>query len=231
MQIDPQQLLTLLQLGDSMFPSGAFVHSEGLETYVQQGVIRDAQQLEAYLHTRLLAGSARQDMIALHSAMDIYQARDEAVLLYLDQYLSALKLVKETREASVRVGRQMLRTTLALYPDDFMESYQSAIRENRASGHYMLALGLLAGSLGMDKRSVLVGYGYNLVSGQVSAAIKLMRLGQTQAQQVITGLQPAIAEAADIALAATLDDMQSFTPALDIRAMQHEYLFRRLFNS
>jgi urease accessory protein UreF len=26
-------------------------------------------------------------------------------------------------------------------------------------------------------------------------------------------------------------ELESFTPALDIAAMQHEYLFRRLFNS
>lgn len=33
------QLLALLQIGDSNFPSGAFSHSFGLETYIQEETV------------------------------------------------------------------------------------------------------------------------------------------------------------------------------------------------
>jgi len=37
--------------------------------------------------------------------------------------------------------------------------------------------------------------------------------------------------AVDASLNRTLDDFGSFSPGLDIRSMQHEHLFRRLFIS
>ena len=40
MNFDSAQLLTLLQWTDSAFPTGAFAHSNGLETYTQAGIVR-----------------------------------------------------------------------------------------------------------------------------------------------------------------------------------------------
>lgn len=231
MDLQAYQLQMLLQMTDSMFPSGAFVHSEGLETYVQRGTISTAEDLGALLKTRLLEGSAKLDMVALHTAMDIYQKHDIQALHDLDERLSAMKTVKESREASERIGRQMLRTILGFHEDACLSDYQAAIRENELRGHQSIVFGLIAASFQIEKSAALSAYGYSLVSGQVSAAIKLMRLGQTQAQFLIHSSQSIIAEAAQAALSRNLQDMQSFTPALDIAAMQHQYLFRRLFNS
>lgn len=226
-----QHLMMLLQMTDSMFPSGAFVHSEGLETYVQAGKVQELHGLTDLLKTRLLYGMAQQDMVALHSVMDIYHRHDETNLLDLDMRLSAMKTVREVREASTRTGRQTLRTLLALQPDTFLSAYQENIRLNQAQGHYALVFGLVCASMQMEKRPALVAYGYSQLSGQVSASIKLMRLGQTAAQSILFTLQSSLLEAVDQALQLGIDEMQSFTPALDIHAMQHEYLFRRLFNS
>lgn len=225
------QLLTVLQMTDSMFPSGAFVHSEGLETYIQQGAISTPEQLQQLIAIRLSDGVGLQDMIAMHSAMSIYHKRDDKTLLFLDQMLSAMKTAKESRDASCRVGKQMLRTVLALNDDEFLSLYQSYIQHQSAAGHAALTFGLVCASLRIEKQIALTAYAYSLVSSQVSAAIKLMRLGQTRAQKIIYGLQPVIDETVSTALTLNINDMQSFTPALDIRTMQHEFLFRRLFNS
>ncbi len=231
MDIQASQLMLLLQMTDSMFPSGAFVHSEGLETYVQRGIIQDTGSLASLLRTRLLHISAKQDMVALHSAMDFYHRGDETSLLSLDMRLSAMKTVKETREASTRTGRQTLRTLLALHPDHFMSAFHEAIQLNQAQGHFALVFGVVCASMQMEKRAALMAYGYSQVSGQVSASIKLMRLGQTAAQSVLFALQSTVYEAAEVALQLHPEEMQSFAPGLDIHSMQHEYLFRRLFNS
>ena len=227
--MNPAQFHILLQLTDSMFPSGAFVHSEGLETYVQRGLISNADELGAFLKTRLLEGSAKLDMVALHRAIDIYAQADVLTLHDLDELLSAMKTVYESREASERIGRQMLRSVLAFHPDDILSAYQQAIEAGNMRGHQSISFGLIAGAFGIEKATALNAYGYILVSGQVSAAVKLMRMGQTQAQALIHKSQEIIAEAVEIALSRY--ELESFTPALDIAAMQHEYLFRRLFNS
>src|SRR5687767_8422596 len=126
-----------------MFPSGAFVHSEGLETYVQAGNIQTPYELEAYLQGRLLRGLALSDWVATHYAMDCYQQQNLSELTALDNRLSAMKTAAEGREASMRIGRQTLRTVLNTWTDSFLHDYQMAIRQQAAAGHQALVFGLV----------------------------------------------------------------------------------------
>jgi len=231
MNLTPRQFLLLTQLTDSMFPSGGFVHSEGLETYVQSGDLTSIEQLEGLLITRLLYDWSRQDMVALHTAMSAYLDANMPVIHTLDERLTAMKMAKETRQASSRVGRQTLRTMLLMLDDSFLRAYQKNIQRGDCKGHQAIVFGLTTASIGIAPQPALTAYAYNIVSSQVSIALKLMRFGQTQAQQLLWHLQPTMEQAVTQALSATMDEMTSFVPALDIRAMQHEYLFRRLFNS
>lgn len=231
MNLTPQQLLVLTQLTDSMFPSGGFVHSEGLESYVQAGEVTQIEQLENLLTTRLLHDWANQDFIALHFAMFAYHKGDMGLIQQVDDRLTAMKIVKETRLSSSRVGRQTLRTVLMLMDNPFLQEYQTKIQSKTMLGHQAIVFGLVTAAVDIDIEPALTAYAYNLLSAQVSVAIKLMRIGQTQAQQLLWHIQPIAEQAVDYAMSNDFQDMQSFVPAMDIYGMQHEYLFRRLFNS
>ena len=224
----PAQLLAVMQLTDSLFPTGAFTHSNGLETYVQRGTVQDADSLYALLATRLLHGMARSDMIAVHWAMSTH---DEHTIRELDERLSAMKTAKEGRDASIKVGKQMLRSALTLIDDVALADYQQAISAGQCAGHHAIVHGLVYAAQGIDGQTALLAFAYGQTAGQISAAVKLISIGQTQAQQVLYALIPTMQEAVEIALNRSADDMQSFTPALEIHTMQHQYLFRRMFSS
>ncbi len=228
--LTPAQVLALLQFSDSLFPTGAFTHSSGLESYVQRG-IQDADSLRELITTRLLYGAARSDMVAVRGAMIAYHAADIDKLYELDERLTAMKVAREGREASTKIGRQLLRNSQALLNDPVLARYQQAVGSGQCAGHHALAHGILYASLKMDAQTALLAYAYGLAAGQVSAALKLTAIGQTRAQQLLHSLIPAMQQAADIALAGSPDELQSFAPALEIHTMQHEYLFRRLFTS
>ena len=73
---------------------------------------------------------------------------------------------------------------------------------------------------------------YSSAAAMVGAATRLVPLGQTQAQRLISEAAPliaALAEARDIT--GTIDDAYSFAPALEIAAMRHAQLEARLFKS
>lgn len=224
-------MLSLLQLSDSMFPTGSFAHSYGLETYVQQGLVRDGATLQELLQVQLRYNLAYSDMLICAQAIQCHHYDDRAGLIWLDELLTAAKIAQEAREASIKVGRRLLRSVLPLVADPMLQYYEAEIKVGRCAGHQAIASGLTYAALRFQPLASLMVYAYNFVAGQVSAAVRLMPLGQTQAQWVIQGLQPAMQQAAETALSSNLEDFQSFVPAADIRAMQHAYLQGRLFIS
>ena len=93
------------------------------------------------------------------------------------------------------------------------------------------AFGLACAAQGFAPRAALLAFAYGLAANQTAASLKLISIGQTQAQAILGASGQVMAHAVDTALGRALDDYTGFTPGLDIRAMQHEQLFRRLFIS
>src|SRR3989442_6776027 len=71
-------LLALLQLGDGLFPAGGFAHSFGLETYAQEGRVRDRAGLEAFVTAHLEGAAGPGDALAVALAPRVGAARDPA---------------------------------------------------------------------------------------------------------------------------------------------------------
>jgi len=211
---------------DSGFPTGAFAHSGGLETYTQAEIVRSADDLRRVIAVKLDA-AARTDLIIVHSAMTV----DQAAIRELDTLCSASKIAREARDASEKIGRRMLSSILNLISDPALLWYKDAIAAERCAGHHAVVHGLACSALGIDPRAALLTFGYALAANQTTVALKLFSIGQTQTQAVLAASGKAIETAADAALSRTLEDFGSFTPGLDIRIMQHERLFRRLFIS
>ncbi|MGG2073958.1 urease accessory UreF family protein [Lysinibacillus irui] len=120
-------LLHLLQIHDSAFPIGSYTHSYGMETYIQEDRIRTKEHLvefcQVYLEQNLVYGDAILIQEAFHAA----QARDVTRLLELDELCGAMKLAKESRDASVNVGKQFMRTVAPLMDSPFLLQWKDHI--------------------------------------------------------------------------------------------------------
>lgn len=228
MNLASHQLLMLLQWTDSAFPTGAFAHSGGLEMYTQAEIVQTAADLARLIEVKI-ASAASTDFIITHEAMAA--GSDFARLAELDELCAVSKFAQETRDASEKIGRRMLDSVLNVLPDERLRQYQVEIKAGRVAGHHAVVHGLACGVLEIEPRDALLAFGYGLVANQTSASLKLMSIGQTQAQAVIGAVQGVLAAAVEDALTKTLADFGSFAPGLEIRAMQHAALFRRLFIS
>jgi urease accessory protein len=228
--MDAHQLLMLLQWTDSAFPTGAFAHSGGLETYVQAGIVQTAHDLARLIAVRLDT-AAHTDLIVVHLAMSAFAVGDDDRLARLDHLCAAAKPAREAREGSEKIGRRMLASVLNIHPDPHLQAYRERIERGEAIGHHAVIYGVACASLGLEPRAALLAFAYALAANQTAASLKLMSIGQTQAQAVLGAMGAAMSEAVEAALARTLDDYGGFAPGLDIRAMQHEQLFQRLFIS
>jgi urease accessory protein len=231
MAVTDQALLRLLQLTDSAFPTGAFAHSFGLETYVARRIVRTATTLEAFVTHTLLHAIAPSDGVA---CVAVYRAEDAwlDVTQELDRRLSAMKTVSEFREASRMLGRRYLRTVVPLFSLPRATSYLAAIEANTLHGHLSLAYGLVCRDLELPLQPALMAWLRQSCAALVSAGVRLIPLGQTEGQVVLTHLGAAILDAVELALGREVKDLASFVPGQELAGMMHrDVLTTRLYIS
>jgi urease accessory protein len=226
-----ETLLALLQLGDGLFPAGGFAHSFGLETYAQEGRVRDRVGLEAFVNAHLEGAAGPGDAVAVAVAARLAAAGDVPAWCELDARLEAMKAVPEFRAASRQMGRQTARVAAALGDDVVLVAIARAIDDDLTPGHHAAVFGAAAGRLGADPEAAAAAYLYSTAALLVGAGLRLLPLGQLDGQRVLAGVRPRIAHLAAHAARATADDMWTFTPALELAGLRHASLEMRLFRS
>lgn len=212
-------LLRLLQLSDSAFPTGAYAFSDGLETLTVRGEVRTATDLSAFLCGQLAHGWGRQDAPACALAW----AATPAELAELDALLTDLKLVRGPREASLRVGANLRRAALQLWPAE--------LADLPATRHHATSFGVIAAALGIAQADAVTAYVSAWLLGRVTSATRLMKLGGLDAQKAARRAEDAAQECIRAALHATPGDLGGFSLLLDIAAQEQGGLESRLFQT
>ncbi|MBD0286649.1 MAG: urease accessory protein UreF, partial [Flavisolibacter sp.] len=105
----PDNLLRLLQLSDPTLPVGGYAHSSGLETYVQKGVVKDKASARAFAVQMLSQNIRYTDAAFVSLAYDAAKENNWEMLLALDAECTAVKLPKEMRQASQKLGMRLLK--------------------------------------------------------------------------------------------------------------------------
>lgn len=229
--LTPDALLALLQLGDGLFPAGGFAHSFGLETYAQEGRVRDRGGLEAFVTAHLEGAAGPGDAVAVAAAARLARAGDVGAWCALDARLDAMKPVPEFRAASRQMGRQTARVAAALGEDAMMGAIARAIDDDLSPGHHATVFGAAAGRLGAEAESAAAAYLYSTAALLVGAGLRLLPLGQLDGQRVLAAVRARIARLAGEAARAEAEDMWTFTPALELAGLRHATLEMRLFRS
>jgi urease accessory protein len=227
----PAHFLALLQLCDTALPIGAYAFSNGLETYTQQGLISEVAALQEWLEATLHHALHGSHLLPVALAYRATAAGDWAQLERLDQHLTAMKHARQQREASVKTGQGLLRLAVQVWPGPSVERLYALYQQHRVAGHQALVLGVIGCQLEYEERIIIQAAGYQWLSGMISAALRLLPIGQLAGQRLLTALLPHLPVIADDICQQGWDDLSSAAPDFDIRAMQHETLYSRLFQS
>ena len=227
----PHNFLSLLQFTDGLFPAGAYAHSFGLEYYVQQGMIHDSSGVREFLESYLESSAGPQDTVAVARCLELAREHDLERVLEIDQTLEAMKPAAEMRQASRQIGRQSLRVASSVTKDEYLTDLFHRVESGETPGHHATAFGVVGGRLGWSREEAACAFLYSAAAAIVSAALRLIPLGQLQGQRILWSLAPIVARLGNEAAAAPSAEMWSFAPALEIASALHAALPARLFRS
>lgn len=219
-------LVTLLHVCDSLFPVGAFAHSDGLEAAVSDGLVRDVPALRAWMGVMVSETLGGCEAPAARDAWCAAARTDTAALAILDEELHAMRPAAAGREASRTTGTRLLRTFAHIRPSDRLHDIHGQLQQ----ATFPVAFGVVCATSDVPLQAALESFMYTRLASAVSAAMRLMPLGQHEAHALLAEVLAGVpARASNIA--SETAPPRAFTPLVDVAAMGHQYLHSRLFRS
>ncbi len=222
-------LPALLQTNDAFFPTGAYAHSFGFEELARLRNLRDEAGLREFVEMSVLPALAGQELPYLRFAFEA--AADLVRLCEIDHEISAWKIAREIREASIQIGGRRLAALRAINDHQVYRDFTAAIAARKTPGHHLTVCALQAAVENFPLPGALTAYTYQTVSGICSASLKLLRIGQEGCQRVLRRALEAVPEIVTHSQTVRREPAGFFDPLLEIAAMRHEFANERLFIS
>ena len=217
-------LLRLLAWLSPAFPTGGYAWSHGVEWAVERGEIRDGETLRGWLQDVLRHGSGRNDAILLRHAHRA--ANDLEKLAEIAELALAAQPSRERRAETVGQGNAFLAAAASWHP-----TLLRALADRVGDIPYPVAVGALAGAQGIMEDDAALGVLQASAVNLISAAVRLVPLGQSTGLAVLAALEPTILAVAHETTDKTLHDLGGACFRSDIAAMPHETQYTRLCRS
>jgi urease accessory protein len=212
------RFLHLLHLADSALPVGAAAHSFGLESLVAESDLQAGDLFDFF--QVYLEEAARVEAVFVYAG---YEASSTQQWQRLNECMSAMKPARETREASLRLGKRL--AALAA------EAFAIPLPYTTEPAHFPLIFGHLGRCVGSPRDEVVAAYLHQSLSGLLSACQRLLPLGQSAAATLLWQLKPVMLETLAAAGETHVDEVSLFQPLLDLSSSRHPGLHTRLFIS
>ena len=223
----------LIQTTDTLFPSGGYAHSYGLEEMVALNQVSSPKDLEEFLMQQILPSLEKLELPYLRYCVEAVEKNELNKLVSLNEEISAWKLTREIRDAGKFQGTQLLRMILEIYECPVSERFNQSLQEGNDQCQQITATALLRNAQNAPLTSSMIAWIYQAVSNFCSASIKLLRLGELTCQKIIhrcidaERVQDLLSKSLDV----QRDEAGFFNPMLDLASARHELAFSRLFIS
>ena len=211
------RLLVLLHLCDSLFPIGSFSHSDGLESATDAQRVRTADDLQQWMDATLEDTLTRLEGPAASRAWTAWRERRLDNVLEIDNEMHAIRPSWCGREASRAMGTRLLKTWAVIHPEALLPLLSPA----HPRFALPVAFGVVAAASSVPHVDMLQGFMYTRLASTVSAAMRLIALGQLDSHRLLAAaLERVPAAAAHVA--SESGPLRSFAPALDLSAMSQQ---------
>jgi urease accessory protein len=198
-------LLNLLTWFSPAFPTGGFAYSSGLEWAVEQGTVRNEETLITWLEDSLAQGALWSDSVLFRRA----HAGEDVANLALALCANAERCLETTAQGNAFAAAATAwgGATPAPYP---------------------VAGAKITAAHNIPVHDALLAYLHAAVANQISAAVRLIPLGQSAGLRALKALEPAIRATLEQSISL---DLGTASWAADIAGQKHETQYTRLFRT
>lgn len=209
------------------YPVGAYTYSHGLEQAVEAGFIADAASARSWIADIIAHGAGLSDGVLLAAAYRAAHAGNRAELARVAAFAAAFSPTCELDLETTSQGAAFLKVTAAAWPCAGLDW----LAQDTPAPALPVALGAAAAGHKIALEPTLTAATHAFTANLVSAALRLVPLGQTDGQRITARIEPVIRDTVARAMATPLDDIATSTLMVDITSMDHETQYTRLFRS
>ncbi len=224
-------LYDLMSWMSPAWPIGAFAHSGGLEWAVEDGHVTDRETCEHWIAALIERGAIHNDVVLFVHAWRAAKAGDSAQLSAIAELAAATQTGFERRLEATAQGAAFRR--IALGSIEGFPEFLTQIDDDDLA--YSVAAAALFAAQGIDLPQALTAWLHGAAANLVSAAQRLVPLGQTDGQRVLRSLREPIFALVETALALPEGDpfeqLGGCTLLAELGCMAHETQYTRLFRT
>jgi len=213
------------------FPVGAYAYSHGLEYAVEAGLVGDRGSLVRWIDGILDFGSGRLDAMLLCEAHRAAETGDGSRMRAVARRAAALRGSAELALESTAQGEAFAAAVSGAWPETGLDQWREDLAADGCRLVYPVAVGTASALAGLPLSAALTAYLHAFVANLVSAAVRLIPLGQSDGQKAVSLLEGAVLRAADEAVRRPYGTIGSAAPVVDWTSMRHETQEVRLFRS
>ncbi|QIB32428.1 urease accessory protein UreF [Ancylobacter pratisalsi] len=225
---DAGDLLALFVWLSPAYPVGAFAYSHGLEWAVETGEVKDAETLRRWVEDLLLCGGPFADAVLLAHGWRAITGDDDAALHDVLELAAAFAPSRERQMETLNQGDAFMAATRTAWFAPALER-PGAVWSGRVA--YSVAVGIAAAAHDLPLPATLSAFLNAVAANLISAAVRLVPLGQTDGNRTLASLLPVIRDAAVEASHVPLARIGGAALRSDIASMRHETQYTRLFRS
>ncbi|WP_024953532.1 urease accessory protein UreF [Sulfurospirillum arcachonense] len=217
-------LSRFLQILDGSFPSGAFVHSFGLEPHIVLEQVQDKNTLRDYFNNLIIDQYQRLEFVHVKKVYKLLQENRLNLIIKEDEKYAAM-LNFDYAKASKDMGENYLKHINFDISKEIVKSYFEFVKSNKAVGNELTILSVYTYELDLDCTMFLLLWCKKSLINIASASLKISRIKPTEIQQLLFEFD----EVLENYINDSSKRISNFNPLFEEVIFQHTNLEPKLF--